>query len=49
MHFSSENLGFVWLEKWKSGRIENGEWMEKWEDQKDFNFHYLCLVGKVEK
>ena len=38
MHFSSENLGFIWLEKWKSEMIENGEWMKKWEDRRDFNF-----------
>ena len=33
----------------KSGRIENGEMMEKWEDRKDFSFPHLCLVGRVEK
>jgi len=26
------------LEGWKSGRIENGWRMEKWEDRKDFIF-----------
>ena len=26
-------LGLVWLEGWKSGRIENGERMKKWEDR----------------
>ena len=31
------------------GMIENGKRMEKWEDKKDFNFPYLCLVGRVEK
>ena len=41
MHFSSENLGFIWLEKWENERIENGKWMKKWEDRRDFNFHYL--------
>ena len=42
-------LGSVWLEEWKSRRIENGERMEKWEDRKDFNFFPFCLVesGKV--
>ena len=37
-------LGSNWLEVWKSGRIENGGRMEKWEDRKDFNFPYFCLV-----
>ena len=43
-------LGFVWLEEWKSGRIENGEMMEKQEDRKNFNFSHFCLVDseKVE-
>ena len=43
-------LGSNWLEVWKSGRIENGGRMEKWEDRKDFNFPHFCLVrsGKVE-
>ena len=27
-------LGFIWLEEWKSGRMENCERMEKWEDGK---------------
>ena len=27
----------IWLEGWKSERIENGERMEKWEYRKDFN------------
>ena len=27
-------LGFVWLEEWKSERIENGGRMEKWEERK---------------
>ena len=49
MHFSSENLGFIWLEKWENERIENEKWMKKWEDRRNFNFHYLGLVGKVEK
>ena len=44
-------LGCVWLEEWKSGRIENGGSIEKWEDRKDFNFPPFCLVGseKVEE
>ena len=29
-----KNLLSVWLESWKSGRIENKEGMEKWEDRK---------------
>ena len=37
-------LGSNWLEVWKSGRIENGGRMEKWEDRKDFNFPHFCLV-----
>ena len=36
-------LGSVWLEEWKSGR------MEKWEDRKDVVFPHVCLVGGVEK
>ena len=32
------------MEGWKSGRIENDELMEKWEDRKDFNFSHFCLV-----
>ena len=31
-------LGFVWLEKWKSGRIENWWKDGKVERQKRFNF-----------
>ena len=43
-------LGIVWLEMWKSERIENDGRMEKWEDRKDFNLSPLFLVesGKVE-
>ena len=33
----------------ESGRIENREGMEKWKDIRDFNFPYLCLIGRVEK
>ena len=35
----------IWLEGWKSGRIKNGQMMEKWENKKDFNFPHFCLVG----
>ena len=44
-------LGFVWLEMWKSERIENDGMMEKLEDRKDFNLSPFCLVGrgKVER
>ena len=31
-----KNLGFVWFGEWKSGRIENGERIEKWKDGKLF-------------
>ena len=31
-------LGFVWFGEWKSGRIENGERIEKWKDRKDLVF-----------
>ena len=42
--------GFVWLEGWKSGIIENSERLEKWEYIIDFVFSPFCLVGsgKVE-
>ena len=36
-------LGSVWLEEWKSGR------MEKWKDKKDLVFPHMYLVGGVEK
>ena len=36
-------LGSVWLEKWKSGR------MEKWKDRKYLVFPHVCLVGEMEK
>jgi len=36
------------LEEWKSGKIENCEMMEKWENRKDFNFPHFCLV-RIEK
>ena len=44
-----KNLGFVWFGEWKSGRIENGERIEKWKDRKDIVFSHMCLVGRVEK
>ena len=46
---SDRPLGFVWLEEWKSRRIENCERMEKWEDRKYLVFPLMCLVGGVEK
>ena len=42
-------LGSIWLEKWKSGRIENWEGIEKWEDRRNLVFSYFCLVERVEK
>ena len=42
--FGVIHLRFVWLEEWKSERIENSERMEKWENRKDFNFSHFCLV-----
>ena len=42
-------FGSVWLGGWKSGRIENGERMKKWEDRKNFSFPHFCLFGRVEK
>ena len=44
-------LGCVWLEGWKSGRIKNDRRMEKWEDRNFFNLSHFCLVGneKVER
>ena len=32
------------MKGWKSGRIENGGRMEKWENIKDFNFSHFRLV-----
>ena len=37
------------MEEWKSGRIEIGEGIEKWEDRKDLVFFHMCLVGRMEK
>ena len=37
------------MEEWKSGRTENCERMEKWEDEKYLVFLLVCLVGGVEK
>ena len=50
LHLINKNLGSVWLEGWKSLKIENGGRMKKWEDRKYFNFPHFCLVGsgKVE-
>ena len=50
-HLLSCCLGSIWLEGWKSGRIENDGRMEKWKDRNDFNFSPFCLVGsgKVEE
>ena len=45
----NEPLGYVWMEEWKSGRVENCERMEKWEDRKNLIFPHLCLVERVEK
>ena len=42
-------LGSIWLEKWESGRIENWEGIENWEDRRNLVFSYFCLVGRVEK
>ena len=38
------SLGSIWLEGWKSWKIENGERVEKWEDIKNFDFSHFCLV-----
>ena len=42
-------LGSVWMEEWKSGRMENCGKMEKWEDEKYLVFPLMCLVGGAEK
>ena len=42
-------LGSVWMEEWKSRRMENCGRMEKWEDGKYLVFPLVCLVGGVEK
>ena len=31
---------------WKSGKIENRKYMNKWRDKRDFSFLYLYLVGR---
>ena len=36
--FSLLNSGSIWLEGWKSERIENCRRMEKLDDRKKFNF-----------
>ena len=48
-HVGFCNVGYVWLEEWNSGRIENCERMEKWEDEKYLVFFCVCLVGGMEK
>ena len=35
--------------RWKSGRIENNEGIEKWEARKYLVFPRVCLVGEMEK
>ena len=47
--FFKRSLGFVWLEEWKIGRVENCGRIEKWEDGKYLVFSLVCLVGGVEK
>ena len=42
-------LGFVWMEEWKNGRMENYGKMKKWENGKLLVFPLMCLVGGVEK
>ena len=46
-------LGSVWLERWKSRKIENGEKIEKWKDEKILIFLILFgwewKSGRVEK
>ena len=37
-------LWSIWLEEWKSGRMEN--W---WEDRKYLVFPCMCLVGGMKK
>ena len=37
------------MEEWKSGRMENFERIEKWEDEKYLVFPLVCLVGGVKK
>ena len=37
------------MEEWKSGRVENCERMERWEDGKYLVFPHVCLVGMMEK
>ena len=38
-------LRSVWLEEWKSWRIENRKGIDKWEDRRYFSFFHLCLIG----
>ena len=48
--YTPKGLGSIWLDGWKSGRIENCGMMKKWENRKYFIFSHFCLVGsgKVE-
>ena len=34
------------VRRWKSGKIENRKYMNKWRDKRDFSFLYLYLVGR---
>ena len=43
------DLGSVWIEEWKSEKMENCGRIEKWEDGKYLVFPLMCLVGGVEK
>ena len=36
-------LGSIWLDGWKTGRMKNGEGIEKWENKRDLVFTH---VGK---
>ena len=42
-------LGSVWMQEWKTGRMENCGKMEKWEDEKYLVFPLMCLVGGTKK
>ena len=43
------DLGFVWLEEWKSWRMKISGRMEKWEDRKNLVLPHICLVRGMEK
>ena len=49
LFFFDTPLGSVWMEEWKSGRMENCGRMKMWEDGKYLVFPLVCLVGGVEK